>query len=135
MLYSQLDPSGTGFGSQRTLIHTASGIDGGGAIAADRAGNVYVFWHAPLPGGKDEADRRVWLAHSSDDGKTFSPERVAFNQPTGVCGCCGMNAFADSRGTLHRARCLRGRWPDEAPHPRISRRRHAARPLNSRCPN
>ena len=100
MLYSQLDPAGTSFGLQRTLIHTASGIDGGGAIAADKAGNVYVFWHAPVPGGKDEADRRVWLAHSSDDGKTFGPERVAFDQPTGVCGCCGMNAFADSRGTL-----------------------------------
>ena len=100
MLYSRIDPSGSSFESQRTLIHTASGIDGGGAIAADKAGNVYVFWHAPLPGRQDEADRRVWLAHSSDDGKTFSPERVAFDQPTGVCGCCGMNAFADSRGTL-----------------------------------
>jgi hypothetical protein len=100
MLYSRLNLSGTGFESQRTLIHTAAGIDGGGAIAADKEGNVYVFWHAPLPGGKGEGDRRVWLAHSSDDGNTFSPEKVAFDHATGVCGCCGMNAFADSRGTL-----------------------------------
>lgn len=100
MLYSRLEPSAAAFEPQRTVIRTASGIDGGGALAADKAGNVYVFWHAPLPGGKDEADRRVWLAHSSDDGSTFAPEKVAFNQPTGVCGCCGMNAFADSRGGL-----------------------------------
>ncbi len=100
MLYSRFEPSAAGFEPQRTLIHKASGIDGGGALAADKAGHVYVLWHAPLPGGKDEADRRVWLAHSSDDGKSFSPEKVAFDQPTGVCGCCGMNAFADSRGSL-----------------------------------
>jgi hypothetical protein len=102
MLYTRLDATGRAFEPQRSLIHTATGIDGGGAIAADGSGHVYVFWHAPLSTGKkDEADRRVWMARSSDNGKTFEPERVAFDKPVGVCGCCGMNAFADSRGNVY----------------------------------
>ena len=100
MLYSRLNGTGKEFEAQRSLIRTASGIDGGGALAADRLGNVYVFWHAPIPGGKDEADRRVWLARSTDDGKTFAAEKPASDKPTGVCGCCGMSAFADSKGSV-----------------------------------
>ncbi len=100
MLYSHLDDAGNSFEAQRSLIHTASGIDGGGALAADGQGNVFVFWHAPIQGGKDEADRRIWLARSTDDGKTFAAEKIAFDKPTGVCGCCGMSAFADARGSV-----------------------------------
>ncbi len=100
MLYTRMDRAGTAFEPQRSLIRTASGIDGGGALAADRAGNVFVFWHAPMPGGKSEADRRVWMTRSTDDGKSFDTETVVFDQPTGVCGCCGMSAFADSRGSV-----------------------------------
>jgi hypothetical protein len=101
MLYARLDGAGKAFEPQRSLIHTASGIDGGGALAADHDGNVFVFWHAGLPGSKDEASRRVWIARSSDDGKTFSDEKLAFDKPTGVCGCCGMSAFADSQGGVY----------------------------------
>lgn len=84
MLYSHLDDSGKAFDPQRSLIHTASGIDRGGAIASDALGNVFVFWHASIQGGKDEADRRIWLARSTDDGKTFATEKIAFDKPTGV---------------------------------------------------
>ncbi len=101
MLYSRLNGAGTGLEAQRNLIHTAAGLDGGGAIAADAEGNVYVFWHAPLPGTEGEASRRVWIAASKDDGATFAPERVAWDSPTGVCGCCGMNAYADARGDVY----------------------------------
>ncbi len=100
MLYSRLDRGATAFEPQRNLIHSASGIDGGGALASDRLGNVFVFWHAPIPGGKNEADRRVWLSRSTDNGRTFAAETIAFEKATGVCGCCGMSAFADSRGSL-----------------------------------
>jgi hypothetical protein len=101
MLYTRLDDAGRGFETQRSLIRSAAGIDGGGAVAADRLGNVFVFWHAPIPGGKGEPDRRVWVTQSRDDGKTFENERVAFDKPTGVCGCCGMNASIDAHGDVY----------------------------------
>jgi hypothetical protein len=101
MLYTRLNDAGTAFEPERNLIQLAWGIDGGGAVASDSAGNVYVLWHAPQPGGKDEASRRVWMARSTDDGKTFERERVAYDQPTGVCGCCGLDAFADKRGAVY----------------------------------
>jgi hypothetical protein len=45
MLYSRLNDSGTGFEPERNLMHRSFGLDGGGSVTADRAGNVYVVWH------------------------------------------------------------------------------------------
>jgi hypothetical protein len=100
MLYARLNDAGTAFEPERNVIQSAAGLDGGGSVAADAAGNVYVFWHAPAPGGKGEAARRVWVARSADGGKTFGPEQAAFDGPTGACGCCGMRAFAAGDGTV-----------------------------------
>jgi hypothetical protein len=101
MLYARLNDAGTEFEAQRDLIQIARGIDGGGAVAADDAGNVYVLWHAPAPGMKGEGNRRVWMARSSDDGATFERERPAWDRATGACGCCGLDAFVDRRGALY----------------------------------
>jgi len=77
-------------------------LDGGGSVAADGQGNVYVFWHAPQPGNTNgESGRAVFMARSTDDGKTFAPEQRVTDKPTGACGCCGMKAFADSRGNVY----------------------------------
>jgi hypothetical protein len=62
---------------------------------------VYVTWHAPAPGGKDETERTVWVTHSTDEGKSFARERRATTEPTGACGCCGMRAFSDSKGRVY----------------------------------
>jgi len=62
---------------------------------------VYVVWHAPEPGQRGEERRRVWIARSSDDGKSFENETAASPPSTGACGCCGLGAFADSRRTLY----------------------------------
>lgn len=105
MLYSRLDDSGTAFEPQRNLMSDSFGLDGGGTVAADRSGNVYVTWHGiglqdargELQG---EARRQVWIVSSHDDGKSFSREKKAWTEPTGACGCCGMKAFADSHGNL-----------------------------------
>jgi hypothetical protein len=35
-----------------------------------------------------------------DDGQTFERERSVFDEPTGACACCGLGAFADSRGLV-----------------------------------
>ncbi len=99
MLYARMNDGA--FDAQRNLIARYYGLDGGGSVAADRDGNVYVSWHAPEKIGTGEANRRVWVAKSSDDGKTFAPERLALADQKGACGCCGMRLFADSRGAVY----------------------------------
>ena len=108
MLYTRLNDPGTAFEPERNVMQFAVGLDGGASVAADNFSNVYVVWHAN-PENNGEANRRVWMAHSSDDGKTFSRE-VAVDpeirqgveeEPTGACGCCGMRAFADENGAVY----------------------------------
>jgi hypothetical protein len=101
MLFSRLNESRTGFEPERNLIHAAYGIDGGGGIAADQQGRVYVFWHAPIPGRQGEEFRRVWVTRSEDDGRSFDTERIAWGEPTGACGCCSLDAFSDAKGRVY----------------------------------
>jgi len=101
MIYTRLNDAGTAFEPERSLITSAVGLDGGGSVAADDSGNVYVAWHAPEPQTRGEANRRVWVARSTDEGKTFAREKPAYREPTGACGCCGMRAFADHKGNLY----------------------------------
>jgi hypothetical protein len=100
MMYTRMNDSQAAFEPERNVIHSAYGLDGGGSVAADKAGNVYVAWHAPQPNARGEENRCVWVVHSSDEGKSFAPERQAFSKPTGACGCCGMKAFADNAGKI-----------------------------------
>src|SRR5260370_671623 len=78
----------------------ARGGDGGLSVAADARGDVYVVWHA-MGAEPGEDRRRVYLARSTDDGKTFAREVPISPATLGACGCCGMRAFADERGTLY----------------------------------
>ena len=105
MLYTRLNDRKDGFEPQRNVMTTASGLDGGGTLAADPRGNVFVAWHAqgqqngkPIEG---EGHRRVWLARSSNQGTTFEPERPVSPAQLGACGCCGMGALADESGNLY----------------------------------
>ena len=101
MLYTRLDDQGTAFEPQRNLIMRTFGLDGGGTVAADGAGNVYVAWHGKDKGAAaGEAGRQVWVAESHDSGRTFAAEVPAWNNATGACGCCGMAMFAKSDGTV-----------------------------------
>ena len=99
MLYARLDDAGTAFEPQRDLLTWTEGLDGGGAIAADRSGSVFVAWHATgkAPG---EDHRAVYVTTSTDDGRTFSKEKPATAAPIGACGCCGMRALVDAAGSL-----------------------------------
>jgi hypothetical protein len=101
MFYTLLNNDRTAFEPERNVMHGAYNIDGGGAVAADRDGHVYVVWHANVPGEREEGTRRVWVARSDDDGRTFEPDRAVFDEPTGACGCCGLGAFADRRGVMY----------------------------------
>ncbi|HUY32173.1 MAG TPA: sialidase family protein [Pirellulales bacterium] len=101
MLYTRANDAGDGFEPERNVIGSHVGLDGGGSLAADREGHVYVAWHAPEVGEQGEDNRRVWVARSDDDGATFAAEQAAYDEPTGCCGCCGMRALADRRGNLY----------------------------------
>lgn len=102
MLYSRLNEAGSAFEPQRNLMTRTFGLDGGGTIAADEKGNVYVAWHATSQNSaKGEAGRQVFLAKSTNDGRTFAPENPVWDKPTGACGCCGMRIFADQTGQVH----------------------------------
>jgi hypothetical protein len=102
MLYSRSNDAGTAFEPQRNLMRQTTNLDGGGAIAADAGGGVYVGWHGNGADGRGgEAGRRVWIARSTDDGGTFATEQPVSEPTTGVCGCCAMKLFASPAGELH----------------------------------
>jgi len=99
MLYARLDGGGAKFERERDVAGSHHGLDGGGAVAADAAGNVWVVWHAPDE-GKGEANRRVFVARSQDDGARFAREVAASGKSLGVCPCCGVGAMAAENGAL-----------------------------------
>ncbi len=100
MMYSRLDDTGAAFEPARDLMQVTTDLDGGGTVAADDAGNVWVAWHGTRKtGDHDEAHRQVWIARSTDDGKSFTKEAPAWTRATGACSCCAMRAFAGD-GTL-----------------------------------
>jgi hypothetical protein len=102
MLFTRLNNAGTAFEPQRNLMTQTFGLDGGGSIAADESGNVYVAWHGKQAGAPDGEDgRRVWIARSEDNGAHFSAETASNLDPTGACGCCGLSIFADENGDVY----------------------------------
>jgi hypothetical protein len=102
MLYARLNDKGTEFEKQRNLMTKSAVLDGGGSLTADAKGNVFVAWHGlDAKGEKGEQNRKVWVAISNDDGKTFAAEKPAWDKKTGACGCCGMRGFTDSKGNVY----------------------------------
>ncbi len=104
LLYTRLDDAGARFEEPRNVITEHYGLDGGSALAADSQGQVWAAWHAPETAGGDESTRRVFVAKSEDDGKTFAPEFAISPMGSGVCPCCGIAAFArgDGLGVVYR---------------------------------
>ena len=99
MWYTRLRPGGRAFDPQRAIGSQTRHLDGGGSVAADDAGHVYVVWHAA--GAIDgESNRRIYVASSADDGVRFSRE-VPFGDADGLCGCCQLETLVDRRGQLN----------------------------------
>ena len=102
MLYTRLNENRDAFEPQRNLMHRTFYLDGGGSIGAGKDGHVYVAWHATSADAPEgEVGRRLWVAHSRDDGATFADEEPALGSATGACGCCGTKTLVDRRGTLY----------------------------------
>src|SRR5258708_22285103 len=80
MLYTRLsDAAGLSFEPQRNLMQHSFGLDGGGSVAADGSGNVFVAWHGignsdANGSAKGEARRQVWITKSLDAGRSFSAD-------------------------------------------------------------
>ena len=95
MLYARMNDTDDAFEPQRNVIQAHPGLDGGGSVAADQEGNVYVAWHAPNV-EETEADRQVWLTRSkhllvsSNYGATFA---LAAKDPWKI-GQCVMSTSA-----------------------------------------
>lgn len=102
MLYARSDATREAFETQRNLMQRTSALDGGGTVAADARGHVFVAWHG-RPQGADEGEsrRRMFAARSDDDGASFAPEEPALAEETGACACCGTRALAASDGTVY----------------------------------
>jgi hypothetical protein len=102
LVYTRMNNADSEFEAERNLITYAAGLDGGSSIAADPFGNVYATWHGRAPGAVEgEEGRAVFVARSTDEGRTFAAEVPATAEKTGACGCCGMRAFADENGAVY----------------------------------
>ena len=96
-LYTRTDDAGTGFEPQ-FAIAAGEGVEAGPSIAADRRGNLYVFWHTGAP---PDAERSVYMTVSRDDGRTFSAARPVSGEAEGACDCCGLQAMTDPGGAVY----------------------------------
>ena len=96
-LYTRTNEAGTGFEPQ-FAIAAGEGVEAGPSIAADRAGNVYVFWHTGEP---PDAERSVFMTASHDDGRIFSAARPVNGETEGACDCCGLHAMTDEEGAVY----------------------------------
>jgi len=102
MYYTRLNDEGTAFEPARNLVTWAGKLDGGGTVAADRKGNVYVAWNGAPPDNKaNELGRAIFATRSTDEGKTFLREERATGTDIGVCACCGMRGYADAKGNVY----------------------------------
>ena len=89
----------SGFEPQRDLSTGDDNVlEAGPAVAVQRGGNVFVFWHA---GAVEDARRSVYLSLSRDGGTTFEPARRVSRGTEGACACCGLAAISAPGGAVH----------------------------------
>lgn len=102
LMVNRMTDDGKGFEPERNVMTWTRHLDGGGSITADQKGHVYAAWHGRGDSKiEGEMGRTIFLAHSMDEGKTFSKEVKIKGAPAGSCACCGMRAFSHPDGALH----------------------------------
>lgn len=102
VLYARADRSGSAFEAEKMVSTASYGIDGGPAVTADADGAVCVVWHGWAKDAKepDEATRRVFVARSGDDGKTFAAEEPATDEKSGASKSSAIAAKIGADGSL-----------------------------------
>ena len=95
--YTRTNEDGTGFEPQ---FGVAAGLSAEAApsIAADAAGNVFMFWH---DGAVEDAHRSVYMTVSHDDGLIWTPAHPVSPEGEGACNCCSLRALSDETGTVY----------------------------------
>jgi BNR repeat-like domain len=68
------------------------------SLAVDSKGGVFIAWIDERDKRKEDRGAEIWLAASSDHGKTFSRDRRIL---TDVCECCRTNLQIDAAGNLY----------------------------------
>lgn len=68
------------------------------SIAVDKRGRVYVAWIDERDKRKEDRGAEIWLAVSTNRGRTFSRDRRIL---TDVCECCRTNLQVDAAGNLY----------------------------------
>jgi hypothetical protein len=70
------------------------------SVAVDKQGRVYVAWIDERNKREEDRGAEVWLAVSTDRGRTFSADRPVLRD---VCECCRTNLQVDEAGGLYLA--------------------------------
>ncbi|HEY7181913.1 MAG TPA: sialidase family protein [Blastocatellia bacterium] len=68
------------------------------SVAVDKRGRVYVAWIDERDKRKEDRGAEIWMAVSTDRGKTFSRDRRILSD---VCECCRTNLQIDAAGNLY----------------------------------
>ncbi len=99
--YARSSNCGGSFEKEQTLS-SMSGVDGV-SVASDKQGNVWAFWHVLDPPQSDAPDATwLWMAHSSDNGKTFGVNQrmTASNRSLLACSMCMTYPMINGYGDL-----------------------------------
>lgn len=107
-LYSKSIGDGQ-FSPQKDMKGETSGIDGGGSVAANGLGQVFLVWHANTKGKTDEQDRQVFISISKDNGTTFTEEKVISPKYSGASSGCSLKVAASSKEVMILFRGVSGR--------------------------
>ncbi len=102
LLYCRLSDDSRRFELERDLSGETFGFEGVGTVIADAEGGVYVYWHGlDRPG--PEPTRGIYVAHSSDEGESFSAPKRIDTGVIGTCACCSMTGAMDEQRRIYLA--------------------------------
>lgn len=101
ILFSRSLNGGKTFSPALTINSDGAGEPAGHAfqsMAIDARNRIYIAWIDERNKQKDDPGAEIWLAVSTDRGKTFSRDRRIL---TDVCECCRTNLQVDQDGNLY----------------------------------